>query len=206
MDGNVLQIFPELIGQLKFRDYSEQEEQVLNQALENLNLNGGGGNNGTTANRYLLDSPGLENMKAELTSIVNSYYQNVYKPTHPVELYITNSWANFNAPGQSHHLHSHNNSVLSGVLYLNADPTDTITFVRGFEFMPTILPHYHPDNMYKMSQDISVDQNMLILFQSTLGHSVKPLNRDGVRVSLSFNTFYRGTIGSEETLDRIELK
>ena len=47
-----------------------------------------------------------------------------------IEIYITISWINYTETNQYHHAHSHPNSVISGVYYIETDESDTITFFQ----------------------------------------------------------------------------
>ena len=46
---------------------------------------------------------------------------------------------------------------------------------------------------------------MLILFPSLLEHDVERNKADGVRRSLSFNTFVRGVVGGSKQLTEVDL-
>ena len=48
-------------------------------------------------------------------------------------------------------------------------------------------------------------KNHLILFPSTISHSVNPNNSDKERVSLSFNTFIKGYVGTKKRLTELKL-
>ena len=44
---------------------------------------------------------------------------------------------------------------------------------------------------------------MLVIFPSSLMHSVPPVKKDQVRVSLAFNTFIKGELGKDEQLAKV---
>ena len=122
-------------------------------------------------------------------------------------LFITQSWINCNPPGTSHHKHSHTNSILSGVIYLQTDnKTGDINFYRPgihdaiishtvskFEKYNCEFFHFQPKN------------DQLFLFPSNLVHSVNPNNSIQDRISLSFNTFYADSFGSELNKSRVDI-
>ena len=45
-----------------------------------------------------------------------------------VEFYFTQSWVNITRPGEFHHRHSHQNSIISGIFYLNSVKNDNVNF------------------------------------------------------------------------------
>ena len=58
----------------------------------------------------------------------------------------------------------------------------------------------------KITVSINVKKNMLLLFPSWLSHGVKPNEQQTKDViSISFNTFVRGTLGQRENLNRLIL-
>ena len=62
---------------------------------------------------------------------VNAYFEKIYSPTTDCSVYITQSWINYTEEKQRHHIHLHGNSLISGVLYINADiDFDSITFYK----------------------------------------------------------------------------
>ena len=118
--------------------------------------------------------------------------------------FITQSWLNYTEPGQSHHKHAHPNSVISGVLYINADQnTDKIFFFR--QIFEQIKPAIRETNVFNSeSWNAPVKTGQVVLFPSHLLHMVETKEGDNTRVSLAFNTFLKGVIGEE--IDLAELK
>jgi len=54
---------------------------------------------------------------------------------------ITGCWANLNAPGAGHPVHSHPNNYLSGVYYVRVEPgANTISVVKGIkQLLPQLV-------------------------------------------------------------------
>jgi Putative 2OG-Fe(II) oxygenase len=115
-------------------------------------------------------------------------------------LRITNSWANLTKPGHAHHIHNHPFSVVSGVLFLDDNPSN----------LNLVLETYLPDIpyfSYKKSSWVSLGglvgtednlKNHLILFLSNTEHQVDPTSEtDQPRRTIAFNTFWKGTTGEE---------
>ena len=105
---------------------------------------------------------------------------------------ITGCWANLNAPGASHRIHSHPNNYLSGVYYVRTPPgADSINFhdprVQTGIIRPpvTALTAQNSDMVVNR-----VQEGRLLVFPSWLQHSVSPGEADSERVSVSFNAMF----------------
>ena len=89
--------------------------------------------NHNSKNNYVLDEEPLATLKEELFLRVENYFQKITIPKDNVSPYITQSWVNWTKSGEEHHKHSHSNSIISGVLYINAhEEYDRITFFKDF--------------------------------------------------------------------------
>lgn len=204
MNGELLQLFPTPVGRLAARTPTDTESDILKHFCSYTESNNG---NLITQNKRVLDTPELSGLRNDLTAMVNEYFQAVYIPKTNVNLYITSSWCNISYVGNNHHSHVHHNSILSGVYYLEAESSDTITFVRGLEQKLALVTYPEQENPFNMLEyNCPVMKNMLVLFPSTLMHLVKPLRREGPRVSLSFNTFATGDFGDVGNLTNLSLK
>jgi uncharacterized protein (TIGR02466 family) len=105
---------------------------------------------------------------------------------------ITGCWANINAPGARHPLHSHPNNYLSGVYYVRTyDGADTINFHDSRPQAGVIRPPVRELTAENADQVVvKVEDGTLLLFPAWLQHSVDP-NRSGrVRISLGFNVMF----------------
>lgn len=118
------------------------------------------------------------------------------------EIAITQCWLNINRPGERHHRHHHPNSFVSGVYYLEAvADSGSIVFHRPglLELEPARLR----GTPFTFDQWREAPQTgRLVLFPSRLEHSVDPNRSNRNRLSISFNTMFRGTIGSH--LQRVD--
>lgn len=153
--------------------------------------------NRSSSETYVLKNPMFKELSDWLDSKAKKFFYDIYNPSGQVELYITQSWINHSEVGEEHHVHAHPNSIVSGVFYFDADPAvDKITFVRTITKDIDILPvQYNPFN--SNTWYYSVDIGQLVLFPSTLKHTVEsvlPSPKRKTRISLSFNTFIRGHI------------
>lgn len=197
-----MNLFPIPVGNYKFRPITDIEHQAIRRELDNMMPNI---SNGITKNFNVLDSADLLSLKQDLTDTINDYFHEVYKPNEDFRLNITNSWCNVTRYGEQHHSHVHFNSILSAVLYLHVRGDDSIVFHR--KDMDLLIRTYPieetPYNQWHNT--VPVTDNDLLMFPSSLTHRVARLNRSGMRISLSFNTFFSGYAGSLETLSEIRL-
>lgn len=164
------------------------------------------GNINTTDN-YILNKPEFKKIKKFLESCCEDYLQKVVCPKNNIKLYITQSWLNYTEEKQFHHRHEHPNSVISGVFYFNSDKqNDSIRFFN-LEYKQ-ISPKIN-DNKYNLWNSTSwrfpVETGQLIMFPSSTTHQVDIKKGSNTRISLSFNTFYKGTIGDNKTLTELIL-
>jgi uncharacterized protein (TIGR02466 family) len=157
----------------------------------------------TSANNYILDEPEFKDLKEILTKHVNDYITNIYKPKHKATGYITQSWLNYTKKGEFHHIHQHPNSFISGVLYINAvKDVDRITFYRKEnESLRLATSAYEPYNSNTWWLGIKTYE--IILFPSSLTHSVEPVTSDETRISLAFNSFIKGIFGDKSELSEL---
>ena len=124
---------------------------------------------------------------------------------HEVSLRITQSWVNYTKPGQWHHKHAHPNSFVSGVLYIKANKeTDCIQFFKeSYQQIKLPVDQFNLSNSDSWWLPIGTGQ--LILFPSSLTHMVPTLQGEDQRVSVSFNTFPVGYVGSDDDLTGLRL-
>ena len=158
---------------------------------------------------YLLELEKLSTLKKDVMVHVQAYFEKIYAPASDCSIYLTQSWINFTEEGQEHYPHHHHNSLVSGVVYLDADKQhDGIIFFRPQNFYDRTI-HIDPKqselNEFNVSKwDLPVETGDIVLFPSYLRHSVDVKNGKNTRTSLAFNTFVKGTIG--ETLVCTELQ
>lgn len=161
--------------------------------------------NTTSDNRTILKAPELTSVRDFIEDAVLEYFKTVHAPEGDVNLYITQSWANYTERGQYHHKHTHPNSFVSGVFYPQADRSfDKIYFFKeGYDRIKLTTEKYNIWN--SESWWFEVGAGDLILFPSNLTHMVTTKEGDQTRVSIAFNTFVKGHIGIDEGLTGLSL-
>jgi uncharacterized protein (TIGR02466 family) len=153
----------------------------------------------------ILNCDELKEIKKQINEHLNNYCEEILCAEAGVRLNITQSWANITSINEHHHKHNHPNSIISGVLYLSPDIPSSIIFIKETNSIFHI--NTTKFNSYNSTQfSVSTHKGILLLFPSTLTHQVEKNKHVENRVSISFNTFYKGIIGDEKSLSLLEIK
>jgi uncharacterized protein (TIGR02466 family) len=153
----------------------------------------------------------LKKLKEFCEGHIKTYVKEVHNPVgNDVNFYITQSWLNITLPGEWHHQHWHSNSIISGVFYVATVENDEIIFYDSNARLKDRV-ELHPEEPRNIWNSkawyIPVEKNVLVLFPSWMEHNVEPNKKQtGNRISVSFNTFARGTFGSDEQSSELILK
>ena len=161
--------------------------------------------NTTSNDTYVLEDKTLKNLKKNLYTKVMDYFDKVVCTDNSIVPYITQSWLNYTKTDQFHHMHNHPNSYISGVFYIDVDDkVDKITFLKKpyptIELVPTKYNIFNSNSWW-----YSVKNGDLLLFPSYLTHGVDKKKETNNRISLSFNVFFKGTIGNKLQLTELML-
>jgi uncharacterized protein (TIGR02466 family) len=157
--------------------------------------------------KYVLNLPEFNSVLHAVELEIESYTRNILRVDKKIEFYITNSWINKHTEGDQLHRHLHNNSIISGVIYLETTPeSGNIIFYRPnhsmFPYPRTIDLDVTEYNIYNcQSCSITPKNNDIILFPSSLEHSVEPNRTNIPRCCIAFNVFVRGAFGTLHKLD-----
>ena len=109
------------------------------------------------------------------------------------KLYVDNFWINFNKTSSSNMLHTHPNSQISGVYYIQVpENSGKILFENPHTFDAfSEIQSYSDDFKYDTSQYYAVDiqgkEGLLLVFPSYLRHGVHINKSELDRISISFN-------------------
>ena len=160
-------------------------------------------------NSYIFNTK-LKKLKEFCEEHIKIYVKETINPNKETDFYITQSWLNVTKPGESHQNHSHSNSIISGTFYIQ---TDVGQMINCYDPNQGIKQHIaiHPQETISVwSADTcsyNVGKNMLLLFPSWLVHGVQPNEQQTKDViSLSFNTFVKGTLGNKENKSQLILQ
>ena len=108
------------------------------------------------------------------------------------EIEITGCWANINASGAAHAIHSHPNNFLSGIYYVSTHPgANSVNFHDPRPQTGIIRPPVTELTSQNTDQVVvTVSDGTLLMFPSHLAHSVAPNESDKLRISISFNMMF----------------
>ena len=185
------------------RGLTKQELQFVNEQKKHCFKNEG---NINSKDNYILNRKEFKNIKKFLDKHCKDYLDKIICPKNNIEIYITQSWLNYTEANQYHHKHAHPNSVVSGVLYFDSDKkNDKILFSsnKGYQ---QIKPEIKDFNLWNSETwFFPVETGDLFMFPSSTTHQVETKQGDNTRISLAFNTFYKGSVGSNKNLTELIL-
>jgi uncharacterized protein (TIGR02466 family) len=161
-------------------------------------------------NSYVLEEPEAIDLKSYILGLTSQYGKLL---GYDYESYrFGQSWVSYKHPGQHHTMHSHPNSLISGVFYFG-EPTDKTPAIKFHKFAGGFNVSYLSPKFVKDKRELKYSQTefsieftpgLLLLFPSYLHHSV-PLNKtDKTRCSLAFNVV--PTVGLGDEISLTELK
>jgi uncharacterized protein (TIGR02466 family) len=203
-ETNIVGIFPTPIYITNLnRNFSKKEIDFINKTKFDTYKNEG---NTTSKNTYILNDLIFKKLKQEINLTIKDYFNKIIVTKNNITPYITQSWLNYTETNQHHHKHEHPNSFLSGVLYINAvKEYDKIFFYKKDNYR-MINPVVEQWNVYNSNLWwFPVETGQLILFPSSLTHSVETKKGNNTRISLAFNTFVKGAIGNNMELTELML-
>ena len=194
-------LFPRPVVTIQMDPLNSEEIEYIESLDDNLRKNVG---NYTTNDHYILSNDQLSRFKDNIQVFVQEYFDNIICASAETIPYITQSWANFTYDGGYHYPHKHSNSIISGVFYVKCSDNDKISFTDyrqdTIELTPTSFNIYNSDSWW-----LPAIKNQLLLFPSSLRHSVPSITTDDSRISISFNVFVKGKLGTEQTLNELTL-
>ena len=168
----------------------------------------GEGHGARSANSYILECKELSGLKKFIEKHIDYYAHEFFKVSRKHQFYITQSWVNFNRKGEKHHGHHHSNSLISGVFYVAGDDCPIhFSNAKQHIFGSAFDVETVESNLYNAKGWRIPNENFkLILFPSYVQHFVEPNEHDTLRISLSMNTFIKGSMGTEERLTEVIFK
>ena len=161
-------------------------------------------------NSYILEEPECSKLRTHILSIANQFGSML---GYDYDSYrFGQSWLSYKHPGQHHSMHTHPNSLISGVFYFG-EPTEKIPAIKLHKMVGGINMSYISPKEVKDKINLKYAQNefsieftpgLLLLFPSHLFHSV-PLNKtDTTRCSLAFNVVPSVGFGDEKQLTELK--
>ena len=154
--------------------------------------------------KSILELENFIDLKKQLMNELNNFFHNVMN--YESDFKITTSWFTKSQNSQSSNYHNHNNSMFSGILYLQTDENSGDISFEDFNNRRYKL-NVKEYNIYNCTEyQIKPIDGLLILFPSEVHHKILKNNSNIVRHSLAFNIIPVGEIGSGDSYLNIEVK
>ena len=187
----VYNIFPEPVyfSKLK-RALTKEELKTINFYKEKTHKNEG---NVVSNDTYVLENKSFKNLKKDLNKIIRDYFNEIVCTSDSIIPYVTQSWLNYTSINQYHHKHNHSNSYLSGIFY-KPHSAGIVLEVGTY------------NTFNSKSWWFPVETGDVVLFPSSVSHGVDKKKGTNTRISLAFNVFFKGTIGSNKGLTELVLE
>mgnify|MGYP003347532921 CR=1 FL=1 len=134
-------------------------------------------------------------------------YKNEVLKYTTTDFVITTSWFTKIEPMQMTQIHSHTNSLYSGVLYIDEydDKSSSIVFHTNIQKQILLNPPDEWNILNCDSWNIKPKNNMLLFFPSYLLHSITTNNSNNTRYSLAFNIHPIGLYGGDDSSIKINV-
>ena len=197
----LLQIFPVPVLITKYGNSIDDEFKFI-EKLRYIEQKENG--NFKSDDTYLLKHKELSKIKDFINESINKFTQNIYHTKQ--RLVVTQCWANRNPPNSKHHEHVHPNSIISGVFYFRQTKTlPPIQFNKSIQDGVKLSPEKY-NILNAETFLLPMVDGELVLFPSSLRHSV-PFNKGNeTRYSMSFNTFCIDELGSRDSLTHLNIR
>jgi len=153
--------------------------------------------------KFVLEEDKFSDLKKQ---IMNEFYNFSYNVMHyKNEFKITTSWFTKSQTNQNSNYHNHNNSMFSGILYLQTDENSGDISFEDFNNRRYKLD-VKEYNIYNCTEyKFKPTDGLMILFPSEVHHKILKNNSSIVRHSLAFNFVPVGKIGSDDSYMNIEV-
>ena len=203
INRRIAEIFPTPIYMAHLdRNFTQEELDIVQKNKATYDQNVG---NKTSANKHVLECAALATLKKEILNCIDDYFTHVIGPSEQVKPYITQSWFNYAEKGQYHQWHNHSNSYISGGIYINANKdVDRMQF-QDVKFEAIKIVSKQRNKFNSPIHEFSVGTGDIILFPSDILHAVPDNKGDQTRISLAFNIFIKGEIGTPILLNELKL-
>ena len=199
----IFPIFPTPIYFSKLnRELTKKEIFFINNSKLDVIQNAG---NIRSNESYILNNKIFKTLKEELNLTVHDYFNKIVSPADNIRPYITQSWLNYTETNQYHHKHTHFNSLVSGVFYINChEEHDKIKFFNdNYKIIKLQVKDWNMWNSEAWCFPVKTGD--IVLFPSSLEHMVETKQGDNTRISLAFNIFIKGDVGSKKGLTELIL-
>ena len=156
----------------------------------------------------VLDNDEFSDLKKFIDEQIFNFKKNLLRIKDENEIYITQSWVNITGPSGYHPKHKHQNSIISGVIYVDENDDGSLPPIRFHRTLEMFSLDFSFDELNEFNasaREFDPSQGKLMLFPSLLEHDVAENTSDRMRTSISFNTFVRGKVGGSRQLTEVEI-
>jgi uncharacterized protein (TIGR02466 family) len=195
--GDILPIFPTLLAWTKDLEYSKIKDDFVNVCLKQFEKDCVGVKKsnigGWQSNSNWIESPDYSFYKNYIVDRIQNILDVEYKISKKHIIQFGNCWININKNGNRNDVHTHPQCDFSGVFYVKcSDNSGEINFINerkhvDYTFMEVIDKQISGGYNLASGYWIGPEEGMMILFPSSLPHSVGVNNSDEDRISISFN-------------------
>jgi uncharacterized protein (TIGR02466 family) len=149
----------------------------------------------------LLNNHELVDLKKSIIDSVRSYANNILKVSEDCRFDLTTSWANKHSTTDFSQEHDHVNSLFSGILFVDIpeDSGNSIFYNPNPNLGLSLEFNYTDYNQYNSNKiEMKPTAGDLLIFPSSLKHSVTKNTSIDDRYTIAFNVFATGQFGSHE--------
>ena len=144
----------------------------------------------------------MEKVFEPIVDFINDSLSFAYQSLGFVPSYqLTGMWSTRQPKGGNHHRHSHGNTLLAGVYYLDGENnTPGTNFYPMHHYNNIIIPaklKVQPETAMKHSETTMFEEGTLIIFPGWQTHDTSPNRTNSVRTVLAFNSMPIGKTNSD---------
>ena len=163
-----------------------------------------------SANSYILNEPECIEAKTFILQQVKEFADTILLFDYD-NYELSQSWVSRKHPGQHHTMHTHPNSLISGVFYYGepAPNTPAIKFhkmsggMNVNQLQAKTKPDKRPSKYAWENFSVNFEPGLLVIFPSYLFHSVPVNESDKIRSSVAFNVVPKSNLGQEDNLTEL---
>lgn len=208
MEHRVYNLFP--LALMEFDNFpitdKEIDKLINDQDFESIQVENGL----ISSDKYILNQKKNKELKKNIFNCVDMYTHKVLDLHRNISFYFQNSWMMKHRPKDWGQNHIHENSLISGILYLKTPPNSGNLILHRNRIVSNHLNPYinipakNPNIYNADSFVVVVEAKKLILFPANMNHSIEINNSSEDRYCIAFNIFFKGTLGEETS--RLDVK
>jgi uncharacterized protein (TIGR02466 family) len=198
VDGNIVPIFPTLISWTKDLEYLKIKEKFVTACLGEYKKDPVGVKKsnigGWQSNCNWVESPENIFYKNYIEGRVQNIMDKQFKISKKHLIKFANCWISINKKGNFNDIHTHPQAVFSGVFYVkcpnhNSGEINFINERKHVDYTSIESIDSEITSGYNLASGywIAPEEGMMIIFPSSIPHSVGVNNTDEDRISISFN-------------------